>query len=495
MSHSLKPVQSGDAFDTSAALFNRLVDLLRAAGPGTQTQGGAVLEQMRTTTLIRNLTTIDIERGEIVPIGGIYRAPWKGSGYDSSLAVAYRAAVITDGNYGTPTKVPKYSKWGVALEPIPYGRFGRIVTGGVALVKLTDWDRTFGDDSRQPQWADVHPSPDSETRERWQLLPRNHGRARILARGEVDGQGYALIDMDQPRWLIPIQAQTTSPLSVNRNVYTSHDKAPDSVDVIYVQPISNYWGRMPGIGKDDLTDEYKGTCGWAQWDGIAFRPILWPGEFLVESQRALDSNFQYYGQTMKFWHPEAAVAVGDTFDVVKPHPRYIYGGSATPSPTWFTYAWRADSILAVHRRSPYIATGLVADARSILAAPDGEIRMLTGVALTGDGPWPGWIWADGRTVPTYGATLDLSDRFMRGPNTYDIDGLLGAYGGYATHDGAALSGHDEHPTVFAPAGGVTVREAPGAGGANWGLLHSETDNEPPWYAVAYAQRVDHTGSL
>jgi len=128
----------------------------------------------------------------------------------------------------------------------------------------------------------------------------------------------------------------------------------------------------------------------------------------------------------------------------------------------------------------------------------GTIRMWYGQI---DDIPPGWALCDGT-----GGTIDLRGRFIVGYESGDDDyGTIGATGGYKLH-GDAENDHDDHPWSHLH-GLYACEQVLQTGSGDWwyllydddtatagsgDLTHSETDNRPPYYVLAFIQRIDNS---
>lgn len=400
-------------------------------------------------------------------------------------------------------KNPRYAAWGVALEPIEPDAWGRVAVSGTAIARINhDPSTTILDSCRG--WLDVHPDPDTEEGEnpRWGL-ERAHGRAKLLKRFYLDPESggdrqyYAAIDLSQSCHTFPVQAQKTYTPGTAIQCVTGHSLYPNVHDKVTVK--TPYWAwTFFAIGREDI-DNYTGTCGMARWtgeyntaedpgDGLTagniFEIVDWPSEFEVEVQADFDERLGV-GATcrVKLYSSVIPGAVGDLIGAP-------IGYSTLPyplPPTWKT-AHGSEGALAVLRCSqvPYYGVEYWIEAAPFLDEPYGTIRMIDSWPVADStGPYPGWKWCDG-----VHATPDLTDRFIVGGGN-PLDGAKHQWqttGGHATH-GNGTNDHTDHETGSAYTNNMAGQTVAPGGVA---YTHSETDNEPPWYAVAFAKRVQIT---
>jgi hypothetical protein len=383
------------------------------------------------------------------------------------------------------------------LEPIEPFKWGRVATSGVTVARLNYYpSETIGTGLG---WVDVYPGTAEDADPRWGL-ERAHGRAKLLTRFYVDPEGggdreyYGAIDLDQSCHTFPVQAQTTqtSTTATSITCCTGHGSAPNLRDAVSARRGGRYVG--PAIGRHDLSSGGVGTCGFVRWTGDynlaseanQFNLVTWPDKFDVEIQAAFDG----YPSLSSDW-----VAV-------KLYDEYAAGGSGGVGSQFYVTVGLYDAIRTTSADTQWstvhgavgaigllctsgLATNRFAlprwlDPAIFLDEPYGTIRMIASGTVTGTGPYPGWKWCDGTNT-----SPDLRDKFVvgQGPNH-----TVGFTGGQSKH-GGGTNDHAAHALTTGPV-------ASGAGGTgasaittNHGAGSTETDNEPPWYAVAFAKRT------
>lgn len=516
----LRPIRTGEGVQEllSASRFNTLSAAARAIQSqsrslGVQHGAGIRYGWQSAVKVLSWYTGATIrQRGELVPLTyPLWAANAAWSGTDVLKEKPFDAGVLPSAWYATHAN-PRYASWGVALEPIRPFRFGRVAVSGLAVVRMNY--RSAVSYTSVGGWVDVHPDPDSEEGDdpRWGL-ERAHGRAKLLTKfyrdppGGGDREYYAVVDLDRPSHVFPVQAKTTNntPSATSVACYTGHSTSPNTLDTITLRRTNS---RAIGlaVGKDDLTSSGLGTLGWAEWTGEwnrssedgAFYVRDWPERFEVEVQSAFDGYpFTSSGiASVKLYTAEkdgGAGCVGDAFSV----PVGIEDGIRTTGATtqWATVHGAEDARATVLADCTEDLSGPNAwlDPAPWLDAPYGTIRMMTGVTITGTGPYPGWLWCDGTS-----GTPDLREKFVCGATAAGGDRVLDTTGGQAIH-GGNTNDHDahtidDHETQLVQLGtdGAMLTVVIGKDHTvnnNHGVGSDETNNEPPWYAVAFAIRA------
>lgn len=482
------PKQPGDPFTFPAEMYNRLLSLIRDRG--TQPPGGGPLpgshDRPRLTVRLRNNTGTDVQRGEILPISGLLFGP------DENLDAAYQGIATAESDDAPP----RYSQWGVATEPIASGKVGLVAVGGIVLAKLAVEYGVW----HWQTYVDVHPDPSDApgSRDAWRLFPRKHGRARFLghdriSEGDDEGLYYGWIDMGQSNWTIPIQAKTTvtsAPAEGKFDAYVGHDTSDatlgDTIEVEIDAPFSAAAFRALGLD-DCIAAGYsdRGTMGWAQWDwteeGGGFVLTDWPRTLFVEAQAEFD-GYPFAGTgtvNVKLTPGPDRAGIGPAFDAQLGLPTGTHGD--TSSSNQATAHGEASTKLQLVRLGDQLAV----DVGYLLDAPYGTIRPYAGISIddTHPGPHHGWYWCNGSN-----GTPDLRDRFLVGQSD---DHPYETTGGHATH-GDGVNDHDDHDlSSLTPAEcalGWQQQNVLPTDASSLVLEHTETDNEPPWYAVAFAGR-------
>jgi len=477
-----KHVQKGDPLEIPAQTFNTLMDVARQYRGRVDRQGGervlpAVLPNAITVTA-KN-TGSAVERFEIVGLGD-----WRWGPADNLEAAA--AGVI---EVDTPAT---YRNWGVVLEPIAASGYGLVAVDGICLVKLTPRSTAVN------AFADVHPSPTGGTREQYRAANRLHGQARILdiTDGYHDDYELALVDLRGGPEIVDVVAKTTTlgsagPITVYAALTQDQEDGDKTVDTS--DELSMYLPRpsdglnvtgayVAALGHSDAAA--YATAGTVRWDkhGQKFLRNSWPERFVVELQEDYDTD------TL----PDLGT-FGDGAVSVKMCSRYttaIGGGYGTADDVPAGCHTSAASVGGVAFRTVNMESGDTAwllapygqgipylDVEPYLDAPYGTIRAFDwGSSPGGTGPCRGWYWCDGSS---HADAPDLEDRFIVGIGSSHS---YGATGGDATH-GSGTNDHSNHATQ-------SINQGAGAAvDVVTGNTHSETDNEPPWYAVAFAIRL------
>ena len=384
-----------------------------------------------------------------------------------------------------------YGNWAVLHEAVQVGQshLALACVGGYTPARISA--RSVGGTVRNWGYADMHPSPADETREVYRLASRCHGKARIHDWNTSRDYAYVYLEPDPTVRSFPVVAKNThhGTGSYDREVYPVGPTHVDTGDPLEVGGHSTQLLWPVGIGYDDSVSAC--SRGLAQYDPQqSWRLTQWQDRHWVKLQNNVDQLLS--GGTIPSWKLvdwPGGTEYGDAFEMRI--GRDLQVSFAQPSDDQrATYNLEEGSYFTFRTVHSYKASWgmtrwpFIEEQPGMFDAAYGTVRIIHDASYSGTGPYRGWYWCDGSS---HSGAPDYRDRFIVGEGPGDGDAHLRAHsgtGGYAYHGDGVLfeeNNHTDHLTN-------TVQSGSGATAVVQGS-HDSTNNEPPWYAVAFAIRL------
>lgn len=168
----LRKVRPGEPFRMPAEAYNAFIDMVSGAADPDASGGKLAGVGMDTgTVLARNGTGAAVDLGGVIGLGDPVYSPT-----DNLSEFKFRPSLVG----ALPLVSTHIGRFGVAAEPIPSGKVGRVVVDGIAVAKVNVTDAAI-------MRADVKDS------DRTQLQSSSAGNAEILWKESGTGTKWAIV--------------------------------------------------------------------------------------------------------------------------------------------------------------------------------------------------------------------------------------------------------------------------------------------------------------